>query len=185
MARLVYSAICSLDGFVADAKGNFEWAAPDQEVHQFVNDVEREIGTYLYGRRMYEVMREWQTMDVSSAPAFGREYAEIWRGAEKIVYSRSLEEVSTPLTRLERDFDPDEVARFKENSSSDLSVGGPTLAAEAFRAGLVDDIHLFVVPDLVGGGTRAMQNGVRRSLRLESERRFANGTVHLHYRDAG
>jgi dihydrofolate reductase len=185
VARLVYSAICSLDGFVADENGNFDWAAPDQEVHEYVNDLERGIGTYLYGRRMYDVMREWQTMDVSSAPAFVREYAEIWRGADKIVYSRSLEEVSTPLTRLESEFDPAEVGRLKDSAPSELSVGGPTLAAEALRAGLVDDLHLFVVPHLVGGGTRALPAGIRRLLRLESERRFANGTVHLHYRDAG
>jgi dihydrofolate reductase len=185
VARLVYSAICSLDGFVADENGNFDWAAPDQEVHEYVNDLERGIGTYLYGRRMYDVMREWQTMDVSSAPAFVREYAEIWRGADKIVYSRSLEEVSTPLTRLESEFDPAEVGRLKDSAPSELSVGGPTLAAEALRAGLVDDLHLFVVPHLVGGGTQALPAGIRRLLRLESERRFANGTVHLHYRDAG
>jgi dihydrofolate reductase len=185
VARLVYSAICSVDGYVADEKGNFDWAAPDQEVHEFVNDLERGIGTYLYGRRMYDVMREWQTMDVSSAPAFVREYAEIWRGADKIVYSRSLEDVSTPLTRLESNFDPAEVGRLKDSAPADLSVGGPTLAAEALRAGLVDDVHVFLVPHLVGGGTRALPNGVRRSLRLESERRFANGTAHLHYRDAG
>ena len=184
MGRLVYSAICSLDGYVADEKGNFDWAAPDQEVHEFVNDLERGIGTYLYGRRMYQVMKEWQTMDVAEAPPFVQEYADIWKSADKIVYSRSLEEFSTPHTRLERDLDPAEVERMKAASEADLSVGGATLAAEAFRAGIVDDLHLFFVPHLVGGGTRALPNGVRRSLQLESEDRFANGTVHLHYRDA-
>jgi len=184
MGRLVYTAICSVDGYVADEKGNFDWAAPDQDVHSFVNDLERGVGTYLYGRRMYEVMREWQTMAVAEAPAFVQEYADIWRSADKVVYSRSLEEVSTPHTRLERDFDSAGVERMKAESESDLGVGGATLAAEAFRAGIVDDVHLFVVPHLVGGGTRALPNGVRRPLRLENERRFANGTVHLHYRDA-
>jgi dihydrofolate reductase len=184
MGRLVYAAICSLDGYVADDKGNFAWAAPDQEVHEFVNDLERNIGTSLYGRRMYEVMREWQTMDVAEAPPFVQEYADIWRSADKVVYSRSLVDVSTPHTRLERDFDPAVVGRMKADSDPDLSVGGATLAAEAFRAGIVDDIHLFLVPHIVGGGTRALPNGVRRPLRLEGERRFANGTVHLHYRDA-
>jgi dihydrofolate reductase len=184
MGRLVYAAICSLDGYVADEKGEFDWAAPDQEVHTFVNDLERGIGTYLYGRRMYETMREWQTMDVSDAPAFIQEYADIWRSTDKLVYSRTLEEVSTPLTRLERNFDPAEVERLKERSEADLGIGGATLAAEAFRGGIVDDVHLFVVPHVVGGGTRALPNGVRLPLRLEEERRFANGTVYLRYREA-
>jgi dihydrofolate reductase len=185
VGRLVYSAICSIDGYVADEKGNFDWAAPDREVHTFVNDLERGVATYLYGRRMYEVMREWQTMDVGDAPAFVQEYADIWRSADKIVFSRSLEEVSTPHTRLERDFDQAEVERIKAASQLDLSVGGPMLAAEALRTGLVDDLHLFVVPHLVGGGTRVLPNGVRRPLHLDGERGFANGTVHLHYRGAG
>ena len=185
MGLLVYSAICSLDGYVADEKGNFDWAAPDQEVHEFVNDLERGIRTYLYGRRMYEVMKEWQTMDVAEAPPFVQEYADIWKSADKIVYSRSLGEVSRPHTRLERDFDPAAVERMKAGSESDLGIGGATLAAEALRAGIVDDLHLFLVPHLVGGGTRALPNGVRRPVRLEREDRFANGTVHLHYRDAG
>ncbi|MFL5766974.1 MAG: dihydrofolate reductase family protein [Actinomycetota bacterium] len=185
MGRLVYAAICSLDGYISDERGNFDWAAPDQEVHQAVNDLERGVGTSLYGRRMYEVLREWQTMDVAEAPAFVQEYADIWRSADKVVYSRSLEEVTTPKTRLERDFDASQVERMKASSEADLSIAGAALAAEAFRAGIVDDVHLFVVPHLVGGGTRALPNGVRRPLRLESERRFGNGTVHLHYRDAG
>jgi dihydrofolate reductase len=184
VGRLVYAAICSVDGYVADATGNFEWAAPDAEVHRFVNDLERPIGTYLYGRRMYEVMREWQTMDVSSEPDAVRDYADIWRNADKTVYSRSLEELSTPHTTLERNFDPDAVRATKAASATDLSIGGATLAAEALRAGVVDDIHLVIVPHVVGGGTRALPNGVRLSLRLESARRFANGTVHLHYHSA-
>ena len=185
MARLVYTAICSLDGYVADQDGNFDWAAPDQEVHEFVNELERGIGTYLYGRRLYEVMREWQTVDVSDAPAFVEEYADIWRAADKVVYSRSLETISTPHTRLERDFDPAAVERMKAESERDLSVGGATLAALAIRARLVDDVHLLVVPFVVGGGTRALPEGVRWQVRLEDERHFANGTVHLRYRDAG
>jgi dihydrofolate reductase len=145
MAKLIYSAITSLDGYVADEDGNFDWAAPDEEVHTFVNDVERRIGTYLYGRRMYDVMRFWETPEaVDGQPPFMQDYAEIWRAADKVVYSRTLEAPSTDRTRIDRDFDADDVRRLKMSAQQDLSVGGPGLAAEAIRAGLVDEWRWFV-----------------------------------------
>jgi dihydrofolate reductase len=182
MANLVYSAIASLDGYVADANGNFDWAAPDEEVHAFVNDLERPVGTYLYGRRMYEVMAVWQTLSLDDEPAVMRDFAELWRAADKIVYSRTLDEVTTPKTRLERDFDPEAVRRLKDTAASDLGVGGPGLAAEALAAGLVDEIGLFLTPVIVGGGTRALPDGVRLDLELLEERRFASGVVYIRYR---
>jgi dihydrofolate reductase len=182
MANLVYSAIASLDGYVADANGNFDWAAPDEEVHAFVNDLERPVGTYLYGRRMYEVMAVWQTLSVDDEPAVMRDFAELWRAADKIVYSRTLDEVTTPKTRLERDFDPEAVRDLKDTAASDLGVGGPGLAAEALAAGLVDEIGLFLTPVIVGGGTRALPDGVRLDLELLEERRFASGVVYTRYR---
>jgi dihydrofolate reductase len=183
MAKLIYSAITSLDGYVADADGNFDWAAPDEEVHAFVNDLERPIGTYLYGRRMYEVLRYWATAPTDAGqPPFMRDYAEIWQAADKVVYSRSLESVDTPRTRLERAFDPSAIREMKASSDRDLSVGGPHLAADALGAGLVDELHLFCNPVVVGGGNRALPDGVRLDLELLDERRFGNGVVHLHYR---
>jgi dihydrofolate reductase len=182
VAKLVYAAIASLDGYVADVDGNFDWAAPDEEVHAFVNDLERPIGTYLYGRRMYEVMAVWETMPVDDEPAVMRDYAELWRAAEKIVYSRTLDSVSTPKTRLERAFDPEAVRDLKERSASDVGVGGPGLAAEALAAGLVDEISLFLTPVIVGGGTRALPEGLRIDLELLEERRFASGVVYTRYR---
>jgi dihydrofolate reductase len=179
-ARLVYSVIASLDGYVSDAAGNFEWATPDPEVHAFVNELERPIGTYLYGRRMYETMCAWETM--SGGPPVVEDYAAIWRAAEKIVFSRTLETVPSTRTRLEREFDSAAIRELKQNSDRDLSVGGPELAALALEAGLVDECHLLVVPVLVGNGARAFSNGASATLELVSERRFGNGTVHLHYR---
>jgi dihydrofolate reductase len=183
MANLIYSAITSLDGYVADDAGDFGWAAPDEEVHAFVNDLERPIGTYLYGRRMYDVMAYWETArtDADLTPV-SRDYAEIWASADKIVYSRTLEDVASARTRLVRDFDADAVRQLKTAAERDLSVGGPHLAARAFASGLVDECHLFLTPVLVGGGTRALPDGVRLGLELLDERRFANGVVHLHYR---
>jgi dihydrofolate reductase len=180
VAKLIYSAIMSLDGYVADEDGNFDWAEPDEEVHTFVNDLERPIGTYLYGRRMYEVMVAWET--ITDEQRFIKDYADIWRAADKIVYSRSLETVSSERTRIERSFDPDAVRQLKEAADRDISVGGPNLAAQAIRAGLVDEIRLFLAPVVVGGGTRALPNDVRLPLELLDERRSNNGTVHLHYR---
>jgi dihydrofolate reductase len=182
MARLIYSAIASLDGYVADADGRFEWAAPDEEVHRFVNDLERPIGTYLYGRRMYDVMVAWETM-ADDEPAM-RDYTAIWRAAEKIVYSRTLEEVASARTRIEREFDPEAVRALKAAADADISVGGPELAGEALRAGLVDECHLLLTPIVIGGGNPALPDGVRVPLELLAERRFGNGVVHLHYRVA-
>jgi dihydrofolate reductase len=182
MARLQYAAICSLDGYTEDADGKFDWAAPDEEVHAFVNDLERPVGTALYGRRMYETLAVWQTIGGPEHHAIENDYAEIWRGTDKVVYSTTLPAVSTPRTRLERTFDPETVGRLKDAATSDLAIGGPGLAAQALRAGLVDDVHLFLHPVVVGGGTRALPDGVRLDLELVSERRFAGGVVHLHHR---
>jgi dihydrofolate reductase len=183
MAELIYSAIMSLDGYVADEEGNFDWAEPDDEVHAFVNDLERPIGTNLYGRRMYEVMAYWETAHtVPDQPPEILDYAEIWRAADKVVYSTTLEEASTARTRIEREFDPDAVQRMKADAERDLSIGGPTLAAQAIAAGLVDELHLFVAPVVVGGGTRSLPDGVRWDLDLADERRFRNGVVYLRYR---
>jgi len=181
LARLIYSAIASLDGYTADAEGKFDWAAPDAELHAFVNDLERDVGTHLYGRRMYGTMAVWETMDVSAEPDVMRDYAGIWRDADKVVYSRTLAAASTPRTRIERDFDPEAVRRMKETAGRDLSVGGPGLAAHALRAGIVDEIQLFLVPVVVGGGTRALPDGLRVDLDLLDERRFAGGAVYLRY----
>jgi dihydrofolate reductase len=186
MAKLIYSAIASLDGYVEDRDGKFGWAAPDEEVHGFVNDLERPIGTYLYGRRMYETMVFWET--VSTGPdesAAVRDYAELWRAAEKIVYSRNLDAPSSARTRIEPEFDADSVRRLKESSRSDMSVGGAELAGQAIAAGLVDECHLFLNPISVGGGKAALPDHVRVRLELLDERRFESGVIYLHYRVAG
>ena len=183
MAKLIYSAITSLDGYIADEDGNFDWAAPDEAVHAFVNDLERPIGTYLYGRRMYDVMRYWDTAPTTGEqPAVVKDYAKIWQAADKVVYSRTLATPSSARTRIQKDFDPDVVRRMKAAAARDISVGGSELAALAIKAGLVDEIHLFLVPVLVGGGTRALPDHVRVELQLLDEHRFAGGAVHLHYR---
>jgi dihydrofolate reductase len=182
MANLIYSAIASLDGFTTDGNGNFDWAAPDEEVHAFVNDQERSIGTYLYGRRMYETMVYWETASTGGdQPAVVRDYARIWQAADKVVYSATLDAVSSARTRLEREFDPDAVRRLKEAAGRDVTVGGPGLAASALEAGLVDECHLFLNPVVVGGGTRALPTGLRLQLELLDERRFGNGVVYLRY----
>ena len=183
MAKLIYTAITSLDGYIADAKGNFDWAAPDEEVHRFVNQLERPIGTYLYGRRLYEVMRFWDSEQaVAGQPHHIAQYADIWRAADKIVYSRSLGAVTTERTRLVRDFDTTDVRRMKVAAGSDLSVGGADLAAQALRAGVVDEIRLFLAPVVIGAGTRALPDDVRLDLELLDERRFRGGVVYLRYR---
>ena len=182
MAKLIYAAISSLDGYVADEAGTFDWAVPDEEVHAFVNDLERDVGTYLYGRRLYDVMAGWETA-ASESPLL-RDFAEIWRAADKVVYSRTLPEVTSSKTRIERAFEPDAVRRMKEAAERDITVGGPSLAAQAIRAGLVDELHLFLTPILVGGGTPSLPADVRVKLELLDERRFGNGVVHLHYRTA-
>jgi dihydrofolate reductase len=182
MAKLIYSAITSLDGYVADEDGNFDWAEPDEEVHSFVNDLERPVGTYLYGRRMYEVMVYWETAHtLPDQSAFVRDFAQIWQAADKIVYSKTLETVSSARTRIERDFDPDAVRRLKESTERDLTVGGPELAAQAIKAGLVDELQLFVTPIVVGGGNQSLPENVRLELELLDERRFRNGVVYLRY----
>ncbi len=182
MAKLIYSAITSLDGYVADQDGNFDWAEPDEEVHAFVNDLERSVGTYLYGRRMYEVMVYWETAHtVADQPPVVQDFAKIWEAADKIVYSKSLERVTSARTRIERGFDHEAVRQLKARAVRDITVGGPELAAQAIRAGLVDEYHLFVTPILVGGGKQSLPSGVRLELELLDERRFGNGVVHLHY----
>jgi dihydrofolate reductase len=183
MAKLIYSAIASLDGYVADEDGKFDWAEPDEEVHTIINDLERPVGTYLYGRRMYEVMVAWESADtVAGQPAYMRDYAEIWRAADKVVYSRTLEAVSSARTRIDRDFDPEAVRRMKGQAERDISVGGPDLAAQAFESGLVDECHLFIAPVVVGGGKRSLPENVRLKLELLDERSFGSGMVLLHYR---
>lgn len=185
MAKLVYSAIASLDGYVADEDGKFDWAVPGDEVHAFINDLERPIGTHLYGRRLYETMVFWETEPAEAdAPQVMRDFAEIWRAADKVVYSTTLETVSTARTRIERRFDFDAVRHMKEEAASDLLIGGAHLGGQALRAGLVDEINLFLVPILVGGGTRALPEDVRVPLELTDERRFGNGMVLLRYRSA-
>lgn len=184
MASLIYSAIASLDGFIEDADGKFGWAAPDDEVHRFVNELERPVGMYLLGRRMYETLSFWEEPpNPADLSPVAQEFAEIWKGADKVVYSRTLEAPSTARTRIERNFDLEAVRQLKETASTDVSVGGPELAAPALDAGLVDELQLFFVPVVVGGGKRALpDNGVRLDLELVDEHRFGNGTVFLRYR---
>jgi dihydrofolate reductase len=180
--RLIYSAIASLDGYIEDEHGTFDWAEPDEGLHAFVNDLERSVGTYLYGRRMYEVMVAWETMPLDDRPAFVRDYAEIWRAADKIVYSKTLESVASARTQICRAFDPAAVRHLKAAAGGHITVGGPDLAAQALRARLVDEVHLFLAPVVVGGGKRALPDDVRIELELVDERRFGNGVVHLRYR---
>ena len=183
MAKLIYSAITSLDGYVADEDGNFDWAAPDEEVHAFINDLDRPVGTYLYGRRMYETMAGWETdPTLADQSPLMEDFAKIWQAADKIVYSKTLEAVSTTRTRIERDFDPEGVRQMKVLAARDLIVAGPELAAQAFRAGLVDECHLFVAPIVVGGGKRSLPYNVHLKLELLDERRFSSGMVYLYYR---
>ena len=183
MARLIYSAIASADGYVEDASGSFDWAAPDEELFCFVNDLERPVGTYLYGRRMYETMLYWETAHTAPGqPSFVREFTGIWQAAGKIVFSKTLESVSSARTRIERNFDPDMVRQLKSAAEHDMTVGGADLAGQAIKAGLVDELQLFLVPIVVGGGKRALPNGVRSDLELLDTQRFARGAVYLRYR---
>lgn len=186
MGKLIYSAIQSLDGYVADANGKFDWAEPDREVHKFINDLVRPIGTYLYGRKLYEVMVAWETVDVSAGESpHMREFAEIWQAADKVVYSKTLDAASSARTQIMRDFDPQAIRRMKAEADRDISVGGPNLAAHAFKAGSVDECHLFVAPIVVGGGNQSLPDNVSQKLELEDERRFGSGMVYLRYRMAG
>ena len=184
MGALVYTGLVSLDGYFVDASGSFDWAAPDEQVHAFVNDLERASGTYLYGRRLYEVMLAWETMDTADAPPAIADYASVWRGADKVVYSSTLGSVSSADTRIERVFDVDAVRRLKDETSGTVSIGGPTLAAHAVRAGLVDEFQLFVSPVIVGGGIRYLPEDAHLELQLDDERRFDNGVVYSGYRAA-
>ncbi len=183
MARLIYSMLASLDGYVADEDGDFSWAVPDAEVHTFFNDLTRPVGTHLYGRRMYEVLVAWERPETfDERPPYILDFAEIWQAADKVVYSRTLARAASARTRIEREFDPEAVREMKAAADRDIAVGGPELAAEALRAGLVDELHLVLVPVVVGGGNPALPAGVRLELELLDERRFGNGMVHLHYR---
>jgi dihydrofolate reductase len=183
MGRLIYSAIASLDGYIEDAGGKFDWAAPSDEVHRFVNDLERPAGTHLYGRRMYEMMIVWETdPSLAAASPVTRDFAEIWQAADKIVYSRTLPAVYTSKTRIERDFIPYKLRQLKAAATHDLLIGGPGLAAHAFRSGLIDECHLFLVPVIVGGGKKFLPDNIRLALELLEEQRFGNGTLFLRYR---
>src|SRR5829696_228159 len=183
MAKLIYAAIASLDGYTADEHGNFDWAAPDEEVHAFINDLERPIGTLLYGRRMYETMAVWETdASLAADSALLRDFAQIWQAADKIVFSKTLRSAATDRTRIERDFDPEAVRQIKTSAPGDLAIGGPHLAAQAFKAGLVDECQLFIAPIVVGGGKQSLPDEIRLKLELLDERRFAGGMVYLRYR---
>lgn len=183
MAKLIYTTIASLDEYIVDKNGKFDWAAPDEEVHAFVNDLEREVGTYLYGRRIYEVMTYWETHSTEGdAVDVMTDYARIWQAAEKIVFSRTLTKATTSKTRIEKSFDPNSIRKLKEQSSRNISVGGAELAGEAIKAGLVDEMHLLLHPILVGGGRKAFPDNALVRLELLDERRFESGVVHMHYR---
>ncbi len=186
MGKLIYSAIASLDGYVEDETGDFRWAAPDEEVFGFINDLERPIGTYLYGRRMYETMQFWETEGTGEdSSQASRDFGHMWRAAEKVVYSRTLAQPSSPRTSIERDFDAEGVRALKAASGSDLTIGGANLAGQALTTGLVDECHLFLTPIVLGGGKSALSQRIRARLELLDERRFGHGVVHLHYRIAG
>lgn len=182
MGQLIYSGIASLDGYVADRDGNFSWSEPDEEVHAFVNDLERDVDTYLFGRRMYQVMSVWETFDTPDQPPVIRDYARIWQEAEKVVYSSTLTSASTAKTRIERNFDAGAVQELKARSAGHISISGPTLAAAALQAGLVDECQVFLNPVAVGGGLRFLPDGLTLRLDLLEERRFGNGVVYLRYR---
>jgi dihydrofolate reductase len=183
MARLIYAANASLDGYVADRHGDIEWSAPDEEVLAFINEFERPIGTYLYGRRMYDTMVYWETASTHrDQPEAAQDFAGIWRAADKVVYSRTLQTPSSARTRIERNFDSAAIKQLKESATRDLTIGGPQLAGQAMAAGLVDEIHLLLGPIVVGGGKRALPDDVRVQLDLLDERRFRSGVVHFRYR---
>jgi dihydrofolate reductase len=182
VGSLVYTGLVSLDGYFVDASGSFDWAMPDAQVHAFVNELERPVGTHLYGRRLYEVMLAWETMDTADEPAEIADYATVWRGSDKVVFSSTLASVSSGRTRLERQFDAEAVRRLKDETVGLVSIGGPTLAAHAVRAGLVDEFQLFVSPVIVGGGIRFLPDDVSLELELIDQRRFDNGVVYSSYR---
>ncbi len=182
MARLIYSAITSLDGYIEDMDGNFDWAAPDEEVHRFINNLERGAGTHLYGRQMYETLQVWETdPNLAADSPLTRDFAEIWQAANKIVYSRTLQTVSTHKTKLERTFDPEAIRTLKEAVEQDILIGGPEIAAHAFRSGLIDECQFFLTPIIVGGGKPCLPDNLRLDLELLEEHRFDNGMVFLRY----
>jgi dihydrofolate reductase len=182
MARLIYFAITSLDGYIEDTNGNFDWAMPDDEAHQFINDLERPVGTYLYGRRMYETMMGWETdPGLSASSPIMRDFADVWQSADKIVYTKTLQVAPTRRTRIERAFDPEAVRQMKMAAEHELAIGGPALAAHAFKAGLIDELHLLIVPIMVGGGKKALPDNIRLELELLDERRFGNNMIFLRY----
>lgn len=186
MAKLIYTAIASLDGYIEDSSGSFTWAEPDEEVHRFANDLDRSVGRFLYGRRLYETMVFWEDPgNLAGGPDYVHEYGRIWRNTDKVVFSRSLESASSERTRIEREFDPELIRRWKSESDVDLSIGGAELAGLALRAGLVDDVHLLLAPILVGGGKRALPDAITQKLELVDLRRFSSGFVHLGYRLKG
>ena len=186
MATLIYSMIQSLDGYVADAAGKFDWAEPDEQVHSFANELQRTVDMNLYGRRMYEVMSAWETLGtLGDEPAYIAEFGELWRASDKVIYSTTLDAVCTARTRIVREFEPNAIRRMKDEVGGDISIGGPGLAAQAIAAGLVDAYQLFVVPVVVGGGTRCLPDGIRLNLQLVDQRLFDNGTVYLSYRPVG
>jgi len=180
MGRLIFLSNITLDGYFADRDGNFDFTTPSAEVHAFINDIVRPVGTHLYGRRNYELMTAWETWGDDDPVT--RDFAEVWRATDKIVYSRTLDRPTTSRTRVESEFDPDAVRSLVAASKSDVLIGGPNLAGQAFAAGLVDEIHLFVSPVILGGGARCLPDGMRLDLELVDEHRFDNGTVHLHHR---
>jgi dihydrofolate reductase len=182
MGKLLYHSSASLDGYVADRQGKFDFSAPDEEVHAFVNDLQRDVGTYLFGRNMYEVMAVWETWDTAAEPAVVQDFARIWQGIDKVVYSTTLPAASTARTRIERTFDPEAVRGLKAGTGRSIGIGGPTLAAAAFRAGLVDECSLFVTPFVVGGGKKYLPDGLNLRLELLEEHTFGSGTVYLRYR---
>jgi dihydrofolate reductase len=182
MVKLIYSVITSLDGYIEDEDGNFDWAAPDEEVHEFANNLERSAGTYLYGRRLYETMVFWETAQtLADEPPVFYDFATLWQAADKIVYSRTLDKASSARTRIKRNFDPETVRQLKVTSERDITVGGPELAAQAITAGLVDELHFFVTPIVLGGGKPSLPDGRRMKLKLLDDHRFRSGVVHLHY----
>ena len=183
MAHLIYSAISSLDGYIEDRDGNFDWAMPDEEVHRFINNLERTAGTYLYGRRMYETMMVWETdPNLAADSPLTQDFAQIWQAATKIVYSKTLAAASTHNTQIERTFNPEAIKQLKTTAQQEILIGGPELAAHAFQSGLIDECHLFLTPIIVGGGKQSLPGDVRLELELLEERRFGNGMVFLRYR---
>lgn len=180
MKNLLYVIIASLDGYVADDRGRFDWAEPDDEVHAFINDLMRPVGTYLYGRLMYETMIAWEAI-VAEPGSISGDFATIWRAARKIVFSSTLSGTSSANTTIEREFSAKAIRQMKAEATQDLAIGGPKLAARAFKAGIVDECHVFVAPTIVGGGNEAFPGRVRLDLQLVEQRRFRNGFAYLHY----